>query len=144
MFYLALPNQVLHRTRDRFHRNVGVYAVLVEEIDPIGLKAFEGGFGDFFDVFWPTIKSGLFSLDDVEAELRGYHDLVAKRCESFAYQLFIRERSINLGCVEKCYAAFYRATNQRKALLLVYGWTVTEAQAHTAEANGRDFEIALS
>jgi hypothetical protein len=32
----------------------------------------------------------------------------------------------------------------RDSLLLIYGWAVTKAPSHAAEADGRDFQIAFS
>jgi hypothetical protein len=55
VLHLTLLNEILHRSRDVFDGHVRVNAVLVEQIDDIGLESLEGGLGDFRDVLWPTI-----------------------------------------------------------------------------------------
>ncbi len=58
---LAFPNQILHRARDVLDRHVRVDAVLIEEIDPIGLESLERRVGDFPDVRRPAIQASLFA-----------------------------------------------------------------------------------
>ena len=43
---LALPDQVLHRARDVLDGHVRIDAVLIEQIDAIGLEPLERGLGD--------------------------------------------------------------------------------------------------
>ena len=62
MLDLALLNQVLHRSRHVFDRHVRVDAVLIEQIDDIGLEALERGLGDLLDVLGPTVQPGLFAV----------------------------------------------------------------------------------
>ena len=61
VLHLALLNQVLHRSRHVFDRHVRIDAVLIEQIDDIGLEALERGFGDLLDVLRPAVQSGLFA-----------------------------------------------------------------------------------
>ena len=61
VLHLALLNQFFHRSRNVFDRHVGVNAVLIEQVDDIGLQALERGLGDFLDVFWPAVQPGLFA-----------------------------------------------------------------------------------
>ena len=60
---LAFPDQVLDRSRYLFYRHVRVDAMLIEEIDGVDLEPFQGGFGDFPDVFGPAVQARLFPLD---------------------------------------------------------------------------------
>src|SRR2546426_6622056 len=55
VLHLTLLDELLHRSRDVFDGHVRVNAVLIEQINDIGLESLEGGLGDFLDVFWPTI-----------------------------------------------------------------------------------------
>jgi len=55
VLHLTLVDELLHRSRDVFDGHVRVNAVLIEQIDDIGLESLEGCLGDFLDVFWPTI-----------------------------------------------------------------------------------------
>jgi hypothetical protein len=50
VLYLPLLDQVLYGAGNVFDGHVRIDAVLVEQIDSVGLEAFEGSFGDFFDV----------------------------------------------------------------------------------------------
>ena len=52
---LALLNQVLHRSGDIFDRHVGIDAVLIEEVNDVGLEPLQRGFGNFLDVFRPAV-----------------------------------------------------------------------------------------
>jgi hypothetical protein len=56
---LALLDQLLHRASDVFDRHVRIDAVLIEEINALGLQAFERGLGDLPDVLWPAVKARL-------------------------------------------------------------------------------------
>ena len=49
-----------------------------------------------------------------------------------------------LGGVEERDAAFHGSPEHRGHLLFVFGWAVRKAHSHAAEAEGRDFQIALS
>src|SRR5207249_2702837 len=61
MFHLALLNQILHGSGDVFDRHVGIDAVLIQQVDDIGLEALERGLGDLLDAFWTTVQAGLFA-----------------------------------------------------------------------------------
>jgi hypothetical protein len=100
----AFANQVLHGSRHILDRHVPVDTVLVEEIDPIGLEAFERSLGDLLDVRWPTIKTALAARFEREPELGRDDDLIAERGESFPYELFVGERAIRFSGVEECNA----------------------------------------
>ena len=80
----------------------------------------------------------------LEAELGGDHDLLAERRERFADQLFVGERAVDLGGVEEGDAALDGGADQRDTLLLLDGRAIAEAQAHAAEADGRDFQTTVA
>ena len=81
---------------------------------------------------------------EVEPELGGDHHLLAERGERFAHELLVRERAVDLGGVEERDAALDGRAEQGDHLLLVRRRAVAKAHAHAAEADGRDFQVALS
>jgi hypothetical protein len=54
---LAFANQVLHRTRDVFDRDVRIDTVLIEEVDPVGLEPFQRCVSDLADVRRTTVEA---------------------------------------------------------------------------------------
>ena len=85
----------------------------------------------------PPVAAG-----EVEAELGRDHDLLANRLESFAHELFVRERAVDLCGVEERDAALDGRADQRDHLLWVGEGRETRAHTHAAEAERRDFEVA--
>jgi hypothetical protein len=69
--------------------------------------------------------------------------LPAERRQGFAHQLFVRERSVDLGGVEEGDAPLDGRPQQLDHLGLVAGGTEAEAHAHASEPDGRDFQIAF-
>ena len=104
-------DQFLHRAGDVFDRHVRVDAVLIEQIDHIGLEALERGLGDLLDVLRPAVqarRSGpRITAAKVEPELGGDHHLLAERSEGFANKFFVSERAVNFSGVEEGDAAFH-------------------------------------
>src|ERR1700734_1852573 len=72
------------------------------------------------------------------------HHLVADRTQSFANDLFVGERPVDLRGVEESSASFNRGADQRDALFLAELCGVAESDAHAAEPDGRDFQTALT
>ncbi len=131
--HLALGNQVAHRTGDVLHRHVGIDAVLVEQVDDVGLQPLQRGLGDGADVLRAAVKPlGGFAV--AETEFGGDDDLVADRRQSFADDLFIEARAIGFGRVEKGNAALDGGADQGDGRAAVGGRAVAEAQPHAAEA----------
>ena len=99
---LAGVDQLVDRSGDVFDRDVGVDAVLVEQVERVDLEPLEGGFGDLLDVFGSARQADLATVVvEGEPELRGDHDLTAERGEGFADELFVDERAVDLGGVEE-------------------------------------------
>jgi hypothetical protein len=106
---LALLNEVLHGSGDIFNRHVGVDAVLIEEVDDIGLKSFQRGLGDLADVLRLAIDSSQWPLGfgiDFESELGGDHDLITEGNEGLADQFLVGERAVSFGGIEECDTSF--------------------------------------
>ena len=144
MFDLAFANEVLHRARDVFDRDVGVHAVLIQQIDPIGLQSGQRGVGDLPDVRGTAVEPRLLAAVELEAKLGRNHHLIANRAERLADELFVRERPVGFGGIEERDATVNSRADDRNAVVPTGGRPVTEAEAHAAEAEGRNLESALA
>src|ERR1700693_5915944 len=105
MLHLTLLNQALHRSCYILDRNARVNAVLIVQIDDVGLEPLERALGCFLDVLWPAIEGGpLASLLRIRcpAKLRRDHHPTAEWSKSFAHEFFVREGTIDFGGIEKC------------------------------------------
>src|SRR5678816_1511591 len=112
MLHFALLNQFFDRAGDFLDRHIRVHPVLVEQIDRFKFEALKRSFNDPWDTRRIAIYATLRPAIAVEAELGGDNYLVAKWSERFSHQLFVRERAIHLGRVEKCNAEFHGLTDQ--------------------------------
>ena len=122
-----------------FNGHFGVDAVLVEEIDAVGLEALEGLFADLLDVLGFAVEglgAGLAAGDAVEAELGGDNDLVAVRREGFADEDFVGEGAVDFGGVEEGDAEVDGFVHEVDHFGFVVDGAVAEAHAHAAEAEG--------
>ena len=113
---LAFVNQVFDRTGDVFDWHVRVDAVLVEEVDPIGLEPLQRRLGHLANVRRPAVQPHQLAVVELEAELGGDHDLVAHGTERLADHLFVRERSVDFGRVEKRHPALEGRADDGNAL----------------------------
>src|SRR5271165_1972401 len=122
-------------------------------LDSIATEAFQGGFCDHLnmlldhlaDLFRPAIEPDcLLLLVDLEAELRADENLVANGLQRLPNQLFVDVRTVTLRGVKKVDATIDRRADHGDRLLFVGGRAEAEAQAHAAQADGRDFEISFS
>src|ERR1700733_13170937 len=144
---LALLNEVLHGSGDILNRHVGIDAVLIEEVDDIGLESFQRGLGDLADVLGPAIDSSQRPLGfriDFESELGCDHDLIPEGSERLADQFFVGERAVSFGGIEECDTTFEGSADERDAERLFDRGTEAGAQSHAAEAERRNFQIACS
>ena len=130
---LALLNQVFHRARDVFDGNVRIDAVLIEQVDHVGLQPLERGFGDLLDVRRPAIEASRSIGFERETELRRDNDLTTERSERLSDELFIDERAVRFGGVEQRDSALDGRSKERRHLLLVARGAVAEAHAHAAK-----------
>ena len=81
--------------------------MLIEQVNDIGLKAFERGFGDFLNVLRTAVQSGLLSGFRIkfEPKLGSDHDLAAIGRQRLPHQLFVGERTVDFGGVKESDAA---------------------------------------
>ena len=144
MLHLAFLDQVLDGSSNIFNGNPVIHAMLVEQVDDIGLQALQRSSGNLLDVFGTAVQPRLLGIFDVESELRRDHDIFAKWREGFADKFFVRERAVDFSGIEERYATVDCRANQCDSSLLVHRSAVALAQAHAAEPDGRNFKIAFS
>jgi len=107
---LAFADQLLDGAGNVFDRHVRINTVLIEQIDVVGPEPFERGLSYLLNVRRPAIepRKGV----NVESEFGGNHHLLAEGSNSFANQLFVRERTVNFGGVEEYDPAVDSRPNQ--------------------------------
>src|SRR5690348_4069446 len=101
---LHLPglDQLLERAGDVLDRNLGVYTMLIEQVDGIDLQTLEARVDDFADMLGAAVDATCpCSIRvDPEAELRGNADAVAEWLQRSADDLLVGPRAIDFGGVE--------------------------------------------
>src|SRR5579872_167860 len=120
--------------------------MLVEKIDHIDLEPLKRGLCDLFNALGPAVKTiaALPLRVNIESKLSGDDHLFSERRKRLTHELFVNERPVDLGRVEKRYAAFYGRPNEGDHLLLVRRRPVTEAHPHAAQTQSRNFQVILS
>ncbi len=146
VFHLALPDQFRHGAHRIFDRNVRIDAMLIEQVDDIDAKAFEGGFGNGAHIFRAAVRAHhhlacRFAGVDFETELGGDDHLVAIGLQAFADEDFIVVRPINLCRIEKGDAEFDGAVQRCNCAALIAGRAIGMGHAHAAEAERRNGKV---
>jgi len=146
VLHLALPDEVPDRPGDVLDRHIRIDAMLIQQVDDVGLEPLERGFHDLLDVLGPAVETALLARlrIDAEAELGRDHDLPPERRQGFAYELFIGERSVDFRGIEEGDAALGRRPDQRNSVPLRDRRAVAEAEAHATQPQGRDLQAAAS
>ncbi len=146
VLHLAGLDQLLHRSSHVLDRHIRIDAMLIEQVDDIGLEPLERNLCDFLDVGGPAVQAvhALPVRPDPESELRRDHHLPAEGSEGFAHEFLVLERTIDFRGVEEGDAAFNRRANHRDHRLLFPCRAVARAHAHAAQPEGRDFQITFS
>src|SRR6185437_4600410 len=109
---LALLDEVLDCPRHVFDRHIGIYAMLIKEIDHISPEAFKRSMGYFFDVLGTAIQARRLAIRaDLPSELGSDYHFVAKRSQGFTHKFFICVRSVDFGCIKESYAALEGVPN---------------------------------
>ncbi len=146
MLYFALPDQILHGSRHIFDGHVQIDAMLVEQIDCVNPEPPERRLGHLADMLRPAVQrvppSGVLRCR-FPAKFRGNHHLPAEGSQCFSCQLFVRERTVDLGGVKKCDSSLYGRPDQTDRRLLLGRRPKTEAQSHAAQAQSRNLETTL-
>ena len=144
VLHFSCGDEVLDGTGDIFDGDVGVDAVLVEQVDRINVQALEGGIADFFDVLRAAVEWGGARRQTglaVEAEFGGDLYLVADWREGFANEDFVGERSIDFGGVEDRDTEVDGFVHEGDHLVFVVDYPGGEAHAHAAETECGNFEV---
>src|SRR6185312_15614409 len=133
----------LHGTRDVFDWNVRIHAMLIKEINYVGLEAFQRSLSHRPDSFrlavgalaWDAVFETKFCCDD---------DFVAKRGQCLADKFFVRKRPVRFGSIKERHAAVKSRANYLDGLILFQRRAKAETQSHATEAQGRNFQPAFS
>src|SRR6266571_6673259 len=142
---LAFADELLHGTGDVLDRHIGVDAVLVEEVDALGLEALQHPLGGFLDVLRTAVQPGMALPRlrvDVPAELRGDHHLLPERGQGFADELLVAERPVGFGGVEEGDATLDGGPDDGDSLAPVGRRSIAIVQSHAAVPDLRDLESA--
>src|SRR5436305_15041290 len=99
---LAFTDELAHRADRVLNGSVGIYAVLVVEINVIHAKATEAGFAGFFHVLGLAIDTASHGIGGVanDSELSGEDDLVALDFDGACDQFIVEVRPINIGGIQ--------------------------------------------
>ncbi len=142
VLHLALRDEVPNGACDIFDGHVGVHAVLVEEIDPVGPQALQAGVGDLADRVGGAVETRGLTVLEAEAELGGDDHLIADRLEGFTHPLLVREGPVDLRSVEEGDAHFVGGADHRHGLGPLDAFAVAEVEAHAAVAERGDFQAS--
>lgn len=146
MAYFALADEILHGTGDFFNGDIGVDAVLIEEIDGIDAETTQGSIGNPVDVLGaavePDMTAGIWI--DRKAEFGGDDNLTAERGEGFTHKVFIRVGPVDFGGIKEGDTLSDCGTDKADHGRTVFGWSIAKAHAHAAEPEGGDFEWTLT
>ena len=139
--HLSLPDEIADGPGDLFDRHGRIDPVLVEEIDPVGSKAPQRAFDRLADRFRPAVPlcPGLHAAYEAEAEFGRDGHMVASPLERAPDQLFVGERTVALGRVEKRTSELDGVMERRDRFCLVRR-AVGLAHPHAAEADRRNLE----
>ena len=136
---LALRHQVGHRADDVLDRDLRVYPVLVQQVDPVGLEPPERSLHRFPDVRRSAVEPAAFLLVDLPAELGRDDRALAPPGQRPPEQRLVGVRSIYLGRIEERHAQLEGAVNGGDGLLVVRR-AVGLAHAHAPEPEGGNLE----
>src|SRR5688572_27887650 len=110
VLHLSLLGQVLDGARHVLDGHLRVDAVLIVEVDAVRLQASQLGLRYPLDVFGAAVETpALAARCDLEAELGGNDDTVAKRRQGLADELLTHEGAVDLGGVEERDTALVRS-----------------------------------
>ena len=144
--HLALLHKVQNNAGDVLDRDGRVDAVLVKEVDAVGLQSLQHSIDDNADVFGLAVQSGKSLpgfLVDVPAELGGDHDIVAERLHRFPKDPFHLMGPVRFCCVEERDATIERRADDVDHLETGGDRRLIGAtHVLDAEADAGDFEVA--
>src|SRR5437667_3104103 len=118
--------------------------MLIIEIHDVRPETLQRSLDALLDALGAAVLDLLPAGITSDPELRGDHHLCAHRRQGLAHELFIGVRTVNLGGIEECDAAFNGRADERDHRLLVRWDTVALAHPHAAEPQRRHFQTPLS
>src|SRR5277367_3762590 len=87
--HLALADQILHGAGDILNGHIGIYPMLIEEIDCIGAQSLQRRVRVLANTFRPAVQS--FSRNSFpETEFRRNHHVLAKRLDGLPYHFLLQ------------------------------------------------------
>src|SRR5258708_15915054 len=92
----------------------------------------------------PAVQTGWLSVLELGPELRGNDALLAERKKRLAHQFFVDERAVDFCGIEKGNTEFHCFADQRYHCIPVRGGAAMITHAHAAEADSRNFQVAVS
>jgi hypothetical protein len=139
---LARRNQILDCAGDIFHWRLRIHAMLVIEVDIVGLQPLEGAFDHLADMVRPAdgLAGKAAAVLDVETELGCDHHLVAHGAQGFSDKFFVVIGSIDLGGVKEGHTAIEGGPDQGNGLAPIHRGTIGGAHAHASKADGGNFK----
>jgi hypothetical protein len=112
----------------------------VDAGDGFDLEPLERAFHSLLDVFRSAIESGrtfhptrIGIRTKIESEFGGDRHLPTEGSDGFADQLFVRERTVDLGGIKEGYTAIDGSFEKSGHLLCVFGWARGKAHSHAAQ-----------
>jgi len=121
--------------------DVGVDAVLVEQIDPVGAQASQRVVDAGADRLGAAVGSGRHARGELEAELGRDRDLLPHSLECLAQDLFVVERPVDLRGVEEGDPALDGRADQGDRVLALRDRREALAHAHATEPERRHLQV---
>ena len=139
---LAFPDEVFHRSGHVFHGDLGVHAMLVQQIDVVGTQAPQGTFHGPPDVVGAAVEGRGPAFFDAKTEFGGDDHLVAHRGQRFADPFLTGVGAVDLGRIEEGHTVVICPPDQGDHVLFGIGAAVVSHHGQTAQADGRDLQRA--
>ena len=137
--HLALPDQIVQRLKALFIRCVPIRVMQKIEIDIIGLKAFEAGFGSRHDV--PPGQSPVVDARSHPAEDLCRNDqFITASCQESSEHLFRDPLVVGVCAVEKINAPLSASIEYCSGCLFIR----LSAERHGSHAQSRDLNAGIS
>src|SRR6476619_3208186 len=137
---LPLLNELLDGAGDVLDGNVGVDAVLVEQVDGVGAQPPQRLLHGAPDRVGTAVEAPRLAGGELETELGGDDDLVTDRFERLADEFLVREWPVDLRRVEERQAALDGGADEPDHVLPVgEGWEA-RAHPHAAQPSRRDLQ----
>src|SRR3954471_7494886 len=142
---LPLADEIRHRADGVFNRYGLVYAVLVVEVDIVGVESAKGSFDCLTDVFRAAVDAGDLAVVEPEAKLGCDDEAFARDADLLhgaGEELLVHERPINFRRVEKRASELDGATDGGDgfAVIALFRSAVRLAHPHQTESDGGDGE----